>query len=54
MLSEDVKYKPPQRWQEKFNKLGSIDENVLGALLDDVESELKVGVAIVHGLGTYF
>jgi len=41
ILSEDVKYKPPEEWQKRFDKLGSNDENVLAALLDECESELK-------------
>eukprot|EP00090_Calanus_glacialis_P046443 TRINITY_DN9124_c0_g1_i1.p1 TRINITY_DN9124_c0_g1~~TRINITY_DN9124_c0_g1_i1.p1 ORF type:complete len:1049 (-),score=416.15 TRINITY_DN9124_c0_g1_i1:332-3478(-) len=41
ILSDDVKYKPPEEWQKKFDKLGSSDENVLAALLDECESELK-------------
>jgi len=41
ILSDDVKYKPPEEWQKKFDKLGHTDENVLGALLDETESELK-------------
>jgi len=41
ILSNDVKYKPPEEWQEKFDNLGSNDENVLSALLDECETELK-------------
>ena len=41
ILSDDVKYKPPEDWQKRFDKLGSSDENVLAALLDECESELK-------------
>ena len=41
ILSEDVKYKPPEEWQKKFDELGSTDEAVLGAYLDEFDSELK-------------
>ena len=41
ILSDDIKYKPPEEWQTRFDKLGSNDENVLAALLDECESELK-------------
>ena len=41
ILSNDVKYKPPEEWQKKFDNLGSSDENVLSALLDECEGELK-------------
>ena len=41
ILSNDVKYKPPEVWQKRFDKLGSSDENVLAALLDECESELE-------------
>ena len=42
ILSDDIKYKPPEEWQTRFDKLGSNDENVLAALLDECESELKL------------
>jgi len=41
ILSNDVKYKPPEEWQRKFDNLGSSDENVLSALLDECVGELK-------------
>jgi len=41
ILSEQVKYKPAEIWSKRFEMLGSNDENVLGALLDDCETELK-------------
>jgi len=41
ILSDDVKYKPPEEWQRRFDMLGSSDENVLAALLDECDSELK-------------
>merc|ERR1712096_474285 len=41
ILSNDVKYKPPEVWQKRFDQLGSSDENVLAAFLDECESELK-------------
>ena len=41
ILSNDVKYKPPEDWQKKFDNLGSNDENVLSALLDECVGELK-------------
>merc|ERR1712098_708357 len=41
VLSEDVKYKPPQEWQEKFDDLKTNDEAVLSAYLDECDSELK-------------
>jgi len=41
ILSNDVKYKPPEEWQKKFDNLGSSDENVLSALLDECDGELK-------------
>lgn len=41
ILSEQVKYKPADIWSKRFELLGSSDENVLAALLDDCESELK-------------
>ena len=41
-MSDDIKYKPPEEWQTRFDKLGSNDENVLAALLDECESELKL------------
>merc|ERR1719192_519077 len=41
ILSDDIKYKPPEDWQRKFDELGSSDEAVLGAYLDECISELK-------------
>lgn len=41
ILSEQVKYKPTEIWSRRFEMLGSNDENVLGALLDDCDTELK-------------
>jgi len=41
ILSDEVKYKPPEEWQKKFDKLGSSDENVLAAFLDECENDLK-------------
>ena len=41
ILSNDVKYKPPEEWQQKFDALGSTDEAVLGAFLDECDSDLK-------------
>merc|ERR1719342_1320262 len=41
ILSNDVKYKPPEEWQKRFDSLGSTDENVLAALLDECVNELK-------------
>jgi len=41
VLSDDCKFKPPEEWQRKFDELGSSDENVLAALLDETESELR-------------
>jgi hypothetical protein len=34
VMSDSLKYKPPEEWQRKFDKLGSNDENVLGVLLE--------------------
>merc|ERR1719266_1472994 len=42
ILSNDVKYKPPEEWQAKFDLLGSNDINVLGAMLDDQDNELNL------------
>ena len=42
ILSDDIKYKRPEEWQTRFDKLGSNDENVLSALHDECESELKL------------
>jgi hypothetical protein len=33
-MSETLKYKPPEEWQKKFDKLGTNDENVLTVLLE--------------------
>ena len=41
ILSNDIKYKPPEEWQQKFDALGSTDEAVLGAFLDECDSDLK-------------
>jgi len=41
VLSDDCKFKPPEEWQRKFDELASSDENVLAALLDETESELR-------------
>merc|ERR1712059_17173 len=41
VLSDDCKFKPPEAWQKRFDDLGSSDENVLAALLDETESELR-------------
>jgi len=34
VMSETLKYKPPEEWQKKFDKLGTSDENVLTVLLE--------------------
>ena len=41
ILSNDIKYKPPEEWQQKFDSLGSTDEAVLGAFLDECDSDLR-------------
>ena len=41
ILSNEVKYKPPEEWQAKFDALGSTEEAVLGTFLDECNSELK-------------
>ena len=41
VLSDAVKYKPPQDWQEKFDALETSDENILAATLEECDSELK-------------
>ena len=41
ILSNEVKYKPPEEWQRKFDLLGTNDINVLGAMLDEQDNELK-------------
>ena len=41
VLSEEVKYKPPEDWQRKFDDLNTNDEAVLSAYLDECDSELK-------------
>ena len=41
VLSDDIKYKPPVAWQEKFDALETSDENVLAATLEECDSELK-------------
>ena len=41
VLSNDIKYKPPEVWQAKFDALGTSDVNVLAAFLDECDSELK-------------
>ena len=41
ILSNEVKYKPPEEWQRKFDLLGTNDINVLGAMLDEQGNELK-------------
>jgi hypothetical protein len=41
VLSDAVKYKPPQAWQEKFDALETSDENILAATLEECDSELK-------------
>ena len=41
LLSNEVKYKPPEEWQLKFDALGSTDEAVLGAFLDECDSDLR-------------
>ena len=40
-MSNEVKYKPPEEWQRKFDLLGTNDINVLGAMLDEQDNELK-------------
>ena len=41
VLSNETKYKPPESWQKMFDDLGSSDENVLAALVDECESTLS-------------
>ena len=41
VLSDEIKYKPPESWQKMFDDLGSSDENVLAALVDECESTLS-------------
>ena len=41
LLSNETKYKPPEEWQQKFDTLGSTDEAVLGAFLDECDSDLR-------------
>ena len=41
ILSNDIKYKPPEEWQQKFDTLGSTDEAVLGAFVDECDSDLR-------------
>ena len=41
ILSEEVKYKPPEAWQAKFDALGTSDINVLEAMRDEQEAELQ-------------
>jgi hypothetical protein len=41
ILSDEVKYKPPEAWQAKFDLLGSSDINVLGAMLEEQDGELS-------------
>jgi hypothetical protein len=33
-MSDSLKYKPPEEWQRKFDRLGTNDENVLGVLFE--------------------
>ena len=41
VLSDDNKTKPPLEWQKKFEVLGTSDENVLAATLEECDSDLK-------------
>lgn len=41
VFSPDKKYMPPAEWQNRFNTLGTNDENVLTYMLDEVEASLK-------------
>ena len=41
ILSDEVKYKPPEAWQARFDLLGSTDINVLGAMLEEQDTELR-------------
>ena len=41
VLSNDVKYKPPREWQDKFDELGTSDENALAAFLEECDSDLS-------------
>ena len=41
VLSDEVKYKPPEVWQRKFDALDTTEENVLLALLDECDTDLK-------------
>ena len=36
-----AQYKPPEEWQMKFDLLGTNDINVLGAMLEEQDNELK-------------
>ena len=39
--SDAIKYKAPEEWQARFEALGTSDENMLVALLEECDSELK-------------
>ena len=41
VLSNDVKYKPSREWQDKFDELGTSDENALAAFLEECDSDLS-------------
>jgi len=43
---EKIAYKPAEIWATRFSLIGATDEHVLGALLDDYDTELKLSKKI--------
>ena len=40
-MGEQANHRPPAEWQEKFAKLGVMDENALQVNIDDCDAELR-------------